>query len=99
MPRLLHSRQEGAHDIEIHQGAERRPGPLHRHHCGLGVHWRCGWTDGAQPIEHLGGNYPVCNLSYTSLTVVEIEEADMIITALIIFVIAAAGVTWYVTTH
>jgi len=30
---------------------------------------------------------------------VEIEEADMIITALIIFVIAAAGVTWYVTTH
>lgn len=43
--------------------------------------------------------YLVCDMSYTTLAVVEIEKAHMIITALVIFVIAAVGVTWYVTTH
>lgn len=85
--------------IEIHQGTEGGAGPLHRRRRGSGPHRWCSRSHRAQPVECLGNRHPVRGVPHTSFIVVEIEESNMIITTVFVFVVAAALVTWYVTTH
>ncbi len=52
-----------------------------------------------KPAPDMGDRGPAHDVPHTAFTVVDIWEANMIITTIFVFVIAAAVVTWYVTTR